>query len=51
MRGDAPFRATDGEYTLWYPFQTSPTPRGCAIPRSAGNASHAPWATFGNWNQ
>ena len=38
-------------HVKWYHFQTSPIGHGWNDPHNSGYAIHAPWETFGNWNQ
>ncbi|MDX9980385.1 MAG: prepilin-type N-terminal cleavage/methylation domain-containing protein [Lentisphaeria bacterium] len=38
-------------HVAWYRFQTYPIGHGWNDPDSATYAIHAPWETFGNWNQ
>ncbi len=38
-------------HVQWYHFETTPIQHGWNDPDSATYAIHAPWETFGNWNQ
>jgi len=38
-------------HVKWYRFHIYPIGHGWADPHSSGYAIHAPWETFGNWNQ
>jgi len=38
-------------HVRWYRFHIYPIGHGWADPHNSGYAIHAPWETFGNWNQ